>query len=114
MRNTRIINSGRQQGKTYMMIITSHVTGFPIVVSNCGRKHVVVDEAKKMGYEDVSVYTVSEMNRMTRINNILDKVLVDDAETMITDAIERYLGAEIVAMTMYIPFTESEKEKSTN
>lgn len=99
------INMPRQCGKTTMLIHAAYVTGTPIVVYSLGRKMCVLDMAKKMGL-DVDVYTADEWRIKNRTNNKPNRVVIDEAQDFIEEALKRQLNAEIVAVTMTMPYIE--------
>lgn len=100
----RIINRGRGNGKTLMLIHTSYVTGIPIVVSTEAAKEDVLRTANKINC-DIKVYTLYEWNEC-KIKHHYDKVLIDECEDIINRAVEYYLQCKVVAGTMTVPMEE--------
>ena len=95
----RFLIKGRQQGKTHKLIITSEVTGYPILVVDEKRKDFIIDMAKEMGCyipEPISY------ERRKRYNDGLpiEKILIDDAEKIIESALNMNLRSEVVAVTI--------------
>lgn len=105
----RLINRGRGNGKTSMLISTAYVTGVPIITSTNAHRNIIWDTAYKMNVQDnIDVYTIEEWQKIPHHN---DKVLVDDVNLIIGQILSNYLKAEIVAGTMTIPMDD---KKETN
>lgn len=101
-----IINKGRQTGKTHDLIIVSHYTGFPIIVTNYVKKDIIINQAKDMGYDDIPVFTVEEWWKKGGRFFGKNQVLVDDAEVIMERALGEYIDAEILAATVTLPIEE--------
>lgn len=101
----RWINLGRRGGKTSMMITTSFVTGTPIIVPDQCRKDIVMKQAKDMGLE-IGVYTLSEFSRYKRNLAHTQKVLIDEAQQIMEQALEEKIGCEVTAITTSIPMIQ--------
>lgn len=85
----RIVNQGRGTGKTFSLVVTSHVTGIPIVVSTDFEKRIILQDYKDK--YDIEVYTVDEITGMTFNKGIL----VDEMDFIM----ERLLGFKVIAGT---------------
>lgn len=96
----KIVNRNRQTGKTTMLIHTSYLTGYPIVVQDAQRAYNVTAQAEQLGCK-ISVITASQL----RQNGVpfRDGVLVDEGEDLIKRALEEYLKTKVVACTVSIP-----------
>jgi len=106
----RIINGGRQVGKTYMLIEHAHETGNIILVSTKQRANIIAMQADIMGYKDIRVYSVEELNRPELFRgtelayNLIQgkvKVDIDDME----EVIQHYVPFKIDMAACNIPET---------
>lgn len=103
----RIINRGRGNGKTSMLISTAYVTGVPIIASTNAHRNNILDTACKMNVQNnIDVYTIEEWQRIPHHN---DQVLVDDVNLIIGQILSNYLKAEVVAGTMTIPMDDKKE-----
>ena len=93
-------------GKTTGLIYTSEATGYPIVTSSKIHACYIKDWSKDMGCEIPDPITVEELltDKMRKINRV-ENVLFDDVETILNEALNMYLGVNVVCATM----TELEK-----
>lgn len=96
----RYLFAGRQQGKTYKMIISSEVTGYPILVQNEQRKRCLVDMAKEMGCHIPEPIIFERYRSYNDGHSRNHKLLIDDAEKIIESALNTILRAEVVAVTL--------------
>jgi len=103
------INRGRRTGKTTALIIASYVTGYPIIVWNDLRAEQVLKLAKSMGYNDITVFTLFEVQKGKHFD--FDKVFVDEALDIIELALANLLNADIVACTLSLPCYEPNENK---
>lgn len=94
----KIINKPRGTGKTYRLIITADVTGVPILVKTTSQKQYIKEQAKRMNCE-VRVHTIDEFMKQ-RLK--YREVLIDELELIIGEALEEYLGTEVIAGTMSV------------
>jgi hypothetical protein len=95
----RYLIKGRQQGKTYKLIIASEVTGYPILVSDEKRRGFIIDMAKEMGCyipEPISY----ERRKRCMDGLPSERILIDDAEKIIESALNATLRSEVVAVTI--------------
>jgi L-ribulose-5-phosphate 3-epimerase UlaE len=93
-----VIIKGRQQGKTYKLIIASEVTGYPILVSDSRRKVFLEDMAKEMGCYIPEPMTYERHRRYP--DGFHGEILIDDAEKIIEKSLENTLGCKVVAVTI--------------
>lgn len=107
---SKFINMARRNGKTTILIHTSFVTGYPIIVNDTAQKKFVLDQAKGLGL-DITVYTLREWIERERLNHFYTGVLIDEAETVIEKALEHYLDTPVVAYTATIPIIDIKKEE---
>ncbi|MCM1269394.1 MAG: hypothetical protein NC247_02045 [Ruminococcus flavefaciens] len=94
----RLLIKERQSNKTTGMLFTSEATGYPIVVQNYARKRQLCEHAKNIGVMIPDPITVKDIkdNRETYHKN----VLIDEAYDIITEALNCYLGTNVVAATI--------------
>lgn len=97
----KIVNRDRASGKTTMLIHTSYITGYPIVVKDKQRASNVSNQAEKLGCK-VSVITVSQV-RQAQGRPFKEGVLIDECEDLIECALEEYLNTRVIAGTITIP-----------
>lgn len=108
----KIINRPRASGKTTMLINTAYTTGYPIITSTTQMRDFLIKQAfEKMGLEGVNVFTLHEWLDIARHTTKVEKVLIDEAESIIDYALRETLQAEIVACTMSVPMTELPKKE---
>lgn len=95
----RYLIKGRQQGKTYKLIVASEVTGYPIMVSDEKRKVFLEDMAKEMGCNIPKPITYLTF-RGYREGLPIERILIDDAEKIIESVLNTSLRCEVVAVTL--------------
>ena len=96
----RYLIKGRHQGKTTKLIITSEVTGYPILVSDEKRKDFLIHMAREMGChipEPIN-YELYKAHKDGGLR--VEKLLIDDAEKIIESALNLILRSEVVAVTI--------------
>lgn len=103
-----LINLGRRNGKTVMLVHTSFVTGAPIITSSFGMKTNVKTVANTLGI-NIEVYTYEEFMQMHRKNC---PILIDEAEPIIKKALEAYFGNEVIGATFTLPMYEIAKKEN--
>lgn len=92
----KLIIKGRQTGKTTGLIYTSEATGYNIITINKTQAKAVEKMAKDMGCNIPRVLTVEDIKNPIDIDVSMErKFLVDDAELILQDALEKYLGVNI-------------------
>lgn len=102
----KFINLKRRNGKTTMLIHTAYVTGYPIIVSTTVRASCIKEQAVKMGFENIEVYSLGEWRNIFDNSLKTEKVLIDEAEDIINFALRELLQAEVVAASFSIPMLE--------
>lgn len=93
------LNKKRAGGKTTGLIFTSEATGYPIIVETEAQARNVKALATKMEVkipEPMSVKSYFD----TRQGRHIEKILIDESPKIIEDALKRYFGVEIAAVTM--------------
>ena len=106
----RFINMARRSGKTTLLINTAYATGYPIIVRDSARAKVIIDQAKSLGL-DIKVFSYLDWINSHYHDN---KILIDEASDLITDALSSLLKAEVIACTFSIPMVEiNNKEAET-
>ena len=103
----KLLIKDRGTSKTTGLIYTSEATGYPIVTSSKIQACYIKDWAKDMNCIIPDPITVEELLtfKMKKIN-LVENVLFDNVETILEDAINSYLGVNVVCATM----TDVEKE----
>ena len=99
----RILNQDRCTGKTTMLIHTSYVTGYPIVVSAVPMKSYIIDKAKLMGLNIPTPIVYTDKNSLNKYPT--DKILVDELGLMLDGILSEYFNKPVEAATMTIPIT---------
>ncbi len=92
-----LITRGRGQGKTHDLIITSAITGYPIVCMNEGRAISTKQTAEMMGYK---IPEPISAERLRQWKGMHKDVLVDDLEYWLSDALDAYFGTHVVSATI--------------
>lgn len=98
----------RAKGKTTGLIYTSEATQYPIVT--CDRQSIsyIKHMADKMGCLIPEPLCIEDFKgEFVRGRNLPDNVLLDEAGMILNDALNAYLGTNVIAATM----TDSLKEK---
>lgn len=94
----RLLIKERQSSKTTGMLYASEATGYPIVVQNHARKRQLCEHAKSIGViipEPLTVKDIKDNREYYHAN-----VFVDEAYDIITEALNCYLGTNVVAATI--------------
>lgn len=92
----KTIIKGRQTGKTTGLIYTSEATGYNIIAHNKTCAKQIESMAKDMGCNIPRVLTIEEVKNPIDIDVSMErKFLLDDAEQILQDALEKYLGVNI-------------------
>ena len=93
------LNKKRAGGKTTGSIFASEATDYPIIVETEMQARNIKDIATKLGVkipEPMSVKNYFD----TRQGRHIEKILIDESPRIIEDALKKYFGVEIVAVTM--------------
>lgn len=94
---TNLISRERGKGKTHDLIITSAMTGYPIVCINEGRAIFTKQTAEVMGYK---IPDPISAERLKQCKGMYKDVLVDDLEYWLSDALDAYFGTHVVSATI--------------
>lgn len=95
---TTLIIKDRATGKTTQLLYTSATTQYPIIVQNKLQAKLLLDKAKEFGLTIPIPLTVEEFKKSRGMNH--DCVLVDEGYNLIGEALDHYLGAHVVAVTL--------------
>ena len=91
----------RGKGKTTRMIYTSESTGFPIVVPTSKMKDDIMHQAEELECYIPEPVTVSELrNGKARSTRLYENVLIDEVGFILQDALNEYLGCNVVCSTI--------------
>ena len=96
---TNLISRERGKGKTHDLIITSAMTGYPIVCMNEGRVSSTKQMAEVMGYKIPNPISAEKLKQW---KGMYKDVLVDDLEYWLSDALDAYFGSHVVTSTITI------------
>lgn len=107
---TKCINMARRSGKTTLLIHSSFVTGAPIVVYDSARKSSVIAQAKEQDL-DITVYTLREWLENRSLSRCVTGLLIDEADLIIENALECYLGTKVLAYTVSQPIIDRNKKE---
>lgn len=98
----KIIQGGRDTGKTYTLVQLSHLSSYPILVRTKNDKEYIKTMADQLGI------TIPEpivfRSKQDIRGNILpfDKVFVDDLDGWLSDIVDSYFDVTVAAATMNI------------
>lgn len=96
----KFVTGKRGSGKTRKLIELSVETGYPIVTSSEVSAKYIKELAQQMGVEVPYVYT----ERQAREGRIMGfdrrAVLIDNAESLIEDALNSYLSVPVKAVSI--------------
>ena len=91
----------RASGKTTGLIYTSEATQYPIVTFNRMLIDYIKEKAKDMGCLIPEPLCIEDFKGdLARRRRLPDNVLLDEAGMVIGDALNAYLGTNVVAATM--------------
>lgn len=91
----------RASGKTTGLIYTSEATQYPIVTFNRTSIRYIKDMARDMGCLIPEPLCIEDFKGdAARVRRLPDNVLLDEAGVIIGDALNAYLGTNVVAATM--------------
>ena len=96
--NWFIKNRGR--GKTTALVFTSSVTGYPIITSTRIQADRIKGYAKELDLEIPEPIVFDSTYDFKTRGCRFEKVLVDEAKTLIERALENMLGQKVAAVTM--------------
>jgi hypothetical protein len=103
-----LIIKDRQKGKTTQLIYISEATRYPIVVPFEAQKKYIIELANQMHCSIETPLTIREMKE--KGISVETPILFDNIESILGDAVQQYLGAEVFCATM----TDALKEYYTN
>lgn len=95
----KLISGKRASGKTSELIITSKMTGFPIVTSTISSVENIKNMAKDMNCEIPEPITISQFNNR-EFKHLINRVLIDNLEFILEEALTSYIGAEVVTAVL--------------
>ena len=100
----KIINGERASGRTTMLIHTAYVTGERIVCPTYKRAQFVAQQAKDAGLnilEPLEAFQYAE----DRVHGLRqnERILIDDAEKVIEEALAAYFRTPVDAITINCP-----------
>lgn len=96
---TNLISRERGKGKTHDLIITSAMTGYPIVCYNQVQAQNVKDMAEKMGYKIPEPFTYTNYTRCVAAQ---PNILIDNLEWFLEDMLDKYFKTHVVAATISV------------
>lgn len=95
---TTLIIKDRGTGKTTQLLYTSATTQCPIIVQNHSQVRFLLDKAKDLNLIIPAPMTVEEFKNNCGMN--YDCVLIDEGYNLIGEALNAYMGAHVVAVTL--------------
>lgn len=107
----------RGMGKTTKLIHTSEVTGYPIVASTWAIAENIKHQAKEFNCKIPEPITVQDVlqgklhERYEHENVLIDEVCLNG---LLKDALNVYLGCNVVACTCSPDYTQEEKQEMFN
>ena len=111
----KILNMERKSGKTTILIHTAYATGMPIITYDSARAKQVYEQACKMGFDRIEVYSSAEwISNIRKLSIHKDKehVLIDDGEQLIDIALENMFKVKVETVTLSIPMREVTKKEA--
>ena len=98
----KIINLGRQQGKTTRLLYASEFQDIPILCTNYAQKHDLELRAKRLGLHIPEPICVNEITYRVRSSEIANNGLLIDEAPMVLAALLSHFGIRsgIKAMTL--------------
>ena len=91
----------RGKGKTTRMIYTSESTGTPIAVPTHDMKKYIMHKAEEMECYIPEPVTVTELrNGKARGMRLYENVIVDEVGFILQDALNEYLGCNVICGTI--------------
>ena len=113
----KLIIMDRGMGKTTKLIHTSEVTGYPIVVSTWAIAENIKHQAKEFNCKILEPITVQDiLHGKLRGRYGYENVLIDEVclNGLLKDALNSYLGCNVVACTCSPDYTGEEEQKMFN
>ncbi len=92
----------RCSGKTTQLVITSNKTQYPIICNSIANKEYIKHIAKENCLPIPEPITLYELDNKTlkKPTHNYPKVLIDDGEIAIKEALNKYYGIDVVAVTV--------------
>lgn len=59
--NKKVIGLGRCKGKTTALLQKANREGYILIVSDIGRKKLLITKSKELGYKNVLIFTIKEI-----------------------------------------------------
>lgn len=107
----KLLIKPRASGKTTGLIYTSEATGYPIVTNSKITANYIKEQAKEMNCDIPDPITVNDIHSGIGLPSDAN-ILFDNVETILKDALNYYLGANVVCATMSSP--EKKNIEETN
>ena len=99
----RKIIDTRQSGKTTRLLHTSDITKIPILCATIHRRNYLMQMAREKGLEIPTPLVVSNILDNKAKDYLLgNKIMVDDAEDVLSVLLNRLCNADVLALTMSI------------
>ena len=102
----KLLIKDRASGKTTGLIYTSEATGYPIVTNSKITANYIKEQAKEMNCDIPDPITVNDIHSGMGLPSDVN-VLFDNVETILKDALNYYLGANVVCATMSSPIKKN-------
>lgn len=101
----KIINGERASGKTDGLIFAAYATGARIIAQTEARARVIAERAKERGIDILPPMGYHEYLDGPAKMAATDRapILIDEAETIIADALEAWFRKEVIAVTISEP-----------
>lgn len=90
----------RASGKTTGLVYASEATGYPICVSTLSRIETIITTALELGCIIPQPVTVAELKSGYFKGSSIKNVLFDEVSEILGDAVNNYLGINVVGATM--------------
>ena len=100
MKDTNFLVKPRGTGKTTALIYTSATTKIPIVAYNHKHCEYIKQKAREYGVTIPEPVTAEGVRIGVLTGTGVTELLIDDAEDIIADALRKYLGKDIVCVTL--------------
>lgn len=111
----RIINRERGSGKTTILIGAAAATGARIITPTEDMARFVASEARKNGLDILEPFSIVHWNNVKHLHPFCgNDVLIDEGEAIIEEALKRYMGANVIAVTMTVPCNGVKKAVEPN
>ena len=95
----KLLIKDRGTSKTTGLIYTSEATGYPIITNSKIQAAYIKEQAKNMDCDIPEPITVNDIHSGMNLPQDAN-VLFDNVETILEDALNHYLGANVICATM--------------